>query len=310
MPLILFYYKARIEECQENDIKKDVNMKKVSKKITSLGKRTKIVLPPENTSFARAFSVISPILIYYVVSMLLLYASVYFIQWISTAGGGLESVVSFLRANSLAVSTVIKVISMLVACGVLIPAFLQETPVFTMPKGYGKDFPALLILGATAAIGVNVIFSLLKITSSSEAYTQVANNQFSLPVWAGILVYGIVSPVAEEIVFRGLVYNRMRRQFPFWVAFVGSAFFFGIYHGNWVQAAYGFILGLMITWMYERYGSFLVPVLLHSAANSCVYLCMQIPVLKEFVMSMAGLVIIWITMGLAMLYILRKKKDC
>lgn len=261
------------------------------KKITVLCPRTQKILPRPSTSFGRAFSAIFPILAYYIVSTMVVYCFAYSLHWMEIKGGTFSQIVIFLGQHSLVASIIIKVSAMVIGCVILLPAFLKETPVFAVR---GKNKVNLIwvgLLGGFFAVFINAIFSLLKITENAPEFLEVIPNQFAFPLWTGILVYGIVSPIAEEIVFRGIVYNRMRRMFSYEIAFLGSAFLFGIYHGNWVQAAYGFLLGLVINWMYERYGSFWFPVVFHGMANSFVYICMKETILKEWAMSIPGILI-------------------
>ncbi|MDE7285687.1 MAG: CPBP family intramembrane metalloprotease, partial [Lachnospiraceae bacterium] len=104
-------------------------------------------------------------------------------------------------------------------------------------------------------------------SGSSEAYNEVHKMQYGVQFAAGLILYGIISPLAEEAVFRGILYNRMKRCFHYKIALVVSSLLFGIYHGNLVQAVYGSILGLLIAYFYEQYKSFAAPVLFHAAAN-------------------------------------------
>ncbi len=121
------------------------------------------------------------------------------------------------------------------------------------------------------AIGVNILFYQLGIAESSESFGQVRESQFSVSFMVGLILYGIISPIAEEAVFRGLIYNRMKRCFSYGIALVISSLLFGCYHGNLVQAVYGTLLGLLIAYAYELYQSFAAPVIFHSVANISVY---------------------------------------
>ncbi|MDD7148168.1 MAG: CPBP family intramembrane metalloprotease [Lachnospiraceae bacterium] len=93
-----------------------------------------------------------------------------------------------------------------------------------------------------------------------------------VPIWQGLLLFGVVSPLAEEIVFRGVIYNRLKKYFPVWIAILTSAVLFGGYHGNLVQGIYGFLLGIVIAWLYEVTGKFRIPVMFHAFANISVFL--------------------------------------
>lgn len=226
---------------------------------------------PEPTSFLKAVSIVWPVLVYNVISQVILILFAYFMQWISRGNEGMQALAEFMRAHSVMVSGVVKALSLAAGAASVWQLFLRENPVIAMPEGHKKDIGLLFVLGGCVALAVNYLFVLIGFTGSSAAYEQVAEKQFVLPLWAGIILYGIVSPVAEEIVFRGIVYNRLRRQYSLWIAIIGSAIIFGVYHGNIVQAVYGFVLGVMIALAYEKYGSFSVPVVLHSAANIFVY---------------------------------------
>lgn len=256
------------------------------KKITVLCPRTRKILSPEKTSFGRAFSVIFPILVYYIVPAMLVYGFAYLVHWMSNAGGTFSKAVLFFADHSIALSTIVKAGSLLIGCLILVPAFLNETPVFAVHGKRKTDLLLVALLGGIFALVVNSVFSMINITSSTLGIAQETT-----PLWAGLFVYGMVSPFTEEVVFRGIVYNRMRRQFLFPVAFMGSLVLFGIYHGNRVQAVYAIVLGIMITWMYERYGSFWYPVVFHAMANVFVYIGMKVPVLKDWILSVPGILI-------------------
>lgn len=66
-----------------------------------------------------------------------------------------------------------------------------------------KDSLGAFLLGAASGLAVNIWFALFSITESSEAYSQVAEKQFALPLITGFLVYGIVAPILEELIFAG-----------------------------------------------------------------------------------------------------------
>lgn len=90
---------------------------------------------------------------------------------------------------------------------------------------------------------------------------------FGIPWWARILCYEIVAPISEELVFRQVIYKRLRGISPVWVAVMISALLFGFYHGNLVQGIYAFIMGCLLALVYEWTESFVAPVLFHMIAN-------------------------------------------
>lgn len=82
-----------------------------------------------------------------------------------------------------------------------------------------------------------------------------------------LLTAGIVAPIVEELIFRGLVYRRTKKMTGTIAAAILSAALFGVFHGNWVQAPYAFIIGIMAVFVYEKFKSIVAPIMLHMSAN-------------------------------------------
>lgn len=158
----------------------------------------------------------------------------------------------------------------------------DSVPRQTVDKKNSVQNGLLTVLAAvTASLGWNIIFSLSGFVQQSESYQDVARNQYGVPLFAGVVLYGIVSPFAEEIVFRGIIFNRLRKDFSVWGAILFSGILFGLYHGNLVQGVYGMLMGSMMAYLYARMERFWVPCLFHMAANLTVYLTAQAPGIHE-----------------------------
>ena len=140
------------------------------------------------------------------------------------------------------------------------------------------------------ALFLNLLFSYFQIMTSSQAYKEVAEVQYSVAIGWGLLIYGLIKPVGEELVFRGLIYGRMRLYYPMMFCIPISALIFGAYHGNFVQLLYGFIMGCLLAWLFETYRSLKANILFHSAANIAVYLVSVIPELNQAMFHVASVV--------------------
>ncbi|MDE7284981.1 MAG: CPBP family intramembrane metalloprotease [Lachnospiraceae bacterium] len=141
-----------------------------------------------------------------------------------------------------------------------------------------KDIPLYksalitITLAITSSVAINILFIWLRLTESSETYSRVAEHQYGVSLITGLIMYGIISPLAEEVVFRGVIYNRIKRNCSITAAVFLSALLFGLYHGNIVQGVYGFLMGILISYTYEWYGRFFHAFLFHAAANTAVYI--------------------------------------
>lgn len=201
-----------------------------------------------------------------------------------------EGVAAFLNQNAFSVRGVIYGIAILLgvaAVGQGVLAELDDAPKFTQAgekirkervQFFDKEgnelvtkYMFLAALAFLSSFGLNLVFGLTGFTESSQAFSNTAQAQFGVDFLIGLVLYGVLSPVAEEAVFRGLIYNRMKRCFRYEIALVVSSLLFGCYHGNMVQAVYGTILGLLMAYLYELYQSFAAPVLFHAVANVGIY---------------------------------------
>lgn len=140
-----------------------------------------------------------------------------------------------------------------------------------------KRVPAwkyLLVVGVSIpfAIGLNNILMLSNITELSRTYQESAQILYAPPFPIQIICVGIIIPIMEELIFRGLIYKRVREDAPMKYAMIYSAAFFGLYHGNLVQIIYGTLSGLLLAYLYEKFDSLAAPLLAHMAMN--VVVCM------------------------------------
>lgn len=84
----------------------------------------------------------------------------------------------------------------------------------------------------------------------------------------GVLAVAVVAPVVEELIFRGLMLNRLSRVMPGWLAAVLSSAAFGVCHGHPVWFAYAFVLGAFFAFLDLRAQSILPSILGHVAFNA------------------------------------------
>ncbi len=109
-----------------------------------------------------------------------------------------------------------------------------------------------------------------KATQSEEVYNYMFGNASTLSVFVATAV---VTPVLEEILFRGLIYTRMKKTMPKTAAMLLSALWFGAAHsGGAHQVAYAAVLGIIMVLLYEKYNSLLPCIFLHAGFNSTSFL--------------------------------------
>ncbi len=82
-----------------------------------------------------------------------------------------------------------------------------------------------------------------------------------------VIFIGVITPIMEEVVYRGLIMTVCNLFLPFFVGNIIQALIFGYSHGNIVQSAYAFLLGLLIGGMIKITGSFFYGIFLHMGVN-------------------------------------------
>lgn len=131
-------------------------------------------------------------------------------------------------------------------------------------SGWAAAFSAFAALGLFVAI--NLALALLP-----EAWLTAYNADMAPIASTGLLTalsIVVVGPLAEELVFRGIIQTRLLRAMPSWTAVVLQAALFGIIHGTPIQMAYAFLLGLALGFLRSRTGSILPGFAAHAAFNA------------------------------------------
>ncbi len=87
--------------------------------------------------------------------------------------------------------------------------------------------------------------------------------------WVDIV---LVAPLFEELFFRGLILNGMRRRYPAWKAIGLSTLLFALIHANPWQLLGPLLVGVVFGWVVVRTGTLWLPVVGHAMHNGRVVL--------------------------------------
>ena len=126
--------------------------------------------------------------------------------------------------------------------------------------------------GAGVALAGNQLVNLTPLMELSENYVETSEALSAGNAWLELFCVGVLMPVAEEVVMRGLVYGRLRDMMRPLPAILWSALFFGLFHGNLVQGIYAACCGWFLCWLMETYHSLKATVLSHMVSNLAVTL--------------------------------------
>ncbi len=120
---------------------------------------------------------------------------------------------------------------------------------------------SILIGGIMELLGVEVDEQAKVLEAVGDGRTWTAD---LVALWVGAVV---LAPVAEEWVYRGLLFRRLRVWAPSWVAWSLPALIFAVSHGNWSGLAIYAWLALVFANAYRMNGSLRTAMGVHAANN-------------------------------------------
>lgn len=157
---------------------------------------------------------------------------------------------------------------------VLVPAVLflfgtRTDPGRLIAHNRPKFTTALLVVVFTflcmpAIIAVNA-FSMLFVDNEVAG---LQSYMLSVPWWQILLMVGIIGPVSEEFVFRGVIYHGYKTSQRFVGSMLLSALLFGLTHLNFNQMSYAVLVGIVSVLLLEGSGSIFYSMLFHICINT------------------------------------------
>jgi hypothetical protein len=137
--------------------------------------------------------------------------------------------------------------------------------------------PILLTIGFIIVFAVVLLLqwtsvsALEKLGLSPESQSAVKLVTDAKSLWT-IIYLGVfavvIAPVAEEFIFRGMLFPFVKQLgFPR-LAWFGVSFLFAVIHLNLPTLMPLFVLALALTWLYDRTDNLLVPIVAHALFNA------------------------------------------
>lgn len=177
---------------------------------------------------------------------------------------------------------------------------------------------------AVAGIGVGLGVSVIGMYSANLLYGffYVLGKVPTMPdfslnnnIWSNIFLFlqvVILAPVLEEIVFRGIVMQSMRR-FGDTFALIMSSMIFSLIHANFVQSPNAFLMGIVIGYFVLRSGSIKIGIYIHVVNN---FLSFAMDILSRYMNEDYFFIVfrtiqaVYVLIGIvALLYILKKYQN-
>ena len=179
-----------------------------------------------------------------------------------------EAVIASIKKNEIALTIVADLLFALI---VWLIFRIRKKSVFSevgLTKPKLRYLPAVIVLGLTANVLISVLFSFIPIPESWWEEYNVASASLDEINVVNVIAIVFVAPIAEELLFRGLVFTRLSRGLGLYIGAAASALIFGLVHGTWIWGIYTALLGVVIVFIFVRTRSLFYAIVFHFSFNA------------------------------------------
>jgi membrane protease YdiL (CAAX protease family) len=173
---------------------------------------------------------------------------------------------------------------LLVMTGLIPQVFLLLYPIVTRRPGGRIFVPKLTRCLIEFAIAIPVVIVTIAVLAGAnyfldriapgkslapDALTRMAESSQQIYVYSMLLFSFTFAPIAEEVFFRGFLHNAFRQRMPLTMAIIGQCLIFGFCHFfGALHAGVAFVLGLLLTLLYQWRKTLIAPIFVHTGINA------------------------------------------
>lgn len=149
----------------------------------------------------------------------------------------------------------------LIVAIIFIPLLINDYKKYKKQTNTKINYFYLIILGVILSLIYNVFAYYLNFALKTSLFDNNSN------VAVTLLSTGILGPIIEELMFRGIIYNELKSKYSNMKSILITTIFFAIIHINIIQILYALIIGFILIFVYEKYNNIKAPIILHMASN-------------------------------------------
>lgn len=171
-------------------------------------------------------------------------------------------------------------------------------------------FTAIVVV-ACVSVALNNLISMTTLVTMSAGYQEANANFYGSTLVLELISSALMTPILEELVFRGIIFGRLKTMLPKIPAIVVSALIFAAVHLNIVQFIYAFLLGLALAILMDRADHVYPAIIGHVTANLIAVLRTETGILaKTMDKSVFAWVVSVLLMGIGVtVFVLYLKKE-
>ncbi len=266
---------ATVEELKElllGGEDKEIREKRLKRMVKD--EQVKLMKVPDQPFF-RALYMLSPFVIYFVILQLMWRLMMWLTTPLAEYTSGGET-----RTLSVLISALVSGATSLIVWLI----YRKREYMHFLPMCRNRDIPKkilyITVMGAALSAVLNVVLTgaaqlivpHIMSEEKARAFFDAASYDRSTPLLEGLVLYVLISPLLEELIFRWLLKERIGRVFSQNMTIVLTAAFFGFYHGNILQGIYAFIMGLVMGHLVYKEEALIAPLLFHMSANAFIFI--------------------------------------
>ena len=132
---------------------------------------------------------------------------------------------------------------------------------------YVAAVAAYAVLDPITGIGVEDLRRLLMSVGADNGRLHEASAALVVIILLRMLV---LSPIAEELIFRGALYTWLRTRLPAWATILITALGFALVHQSPLFLPLALLVGLAAGWIREKTGTVVVPMAVHALQSGAI----------------------------------------
>ena len=155
-------------------------------------------------------------------------------------------------------------------------------------------------------ISISLIYNITLFHLNNLFYFTSNFEVSNIPIIVQIICSGILGPILEEIVFRGIVYNKLKTFNKPIISIILTSIIFALFHSDIINAIYAFGVSFILIYLYEKYKTLKAPILMHIFLNTTIILMLNLIIKNFIIFNLYLLIVSIITLLILKIYI---KKD-
>ncbi len=125
----------------------------------------------------------------------------------------------------------------------------------------------MIVLFTFLTMPLTTVINTVSMFFVENAVMEISGQILEIPFLLAFFFMAVSAPVCEEVVYRGIAYRGYRKSGTLLQAAVLSALIFATGHMNFNQAAYAFVIGIMLVFLVEATGSIWASIIYHVIFN-------------------------------------------